>query len=78
MIHISDDLSTDHLVHHLPLWEVVQDLHSETDPTPKTCARLCRLLRLPPGSMSCILHTDQYYNLPSKIYLDHEVGIICR
>ena len=37
------DHDLDHLVLHLPLWEVVQDLHS-TDPTlEKHCARSCRL-----------------------------------
>ena len=33
------DLSTvDHLVPHLPLWEVMQDLHGTTDPTQETRA----------------------------------------
>ena len=34
--------SIDHLVPHLPLWEIVQDLYS-TDPTQETLYRSCRL-----------------------------------
>ena len=40
----TDQIDNDiyHLVPHLPLWEVAQNLHS-TDPTHEACARSCRL-----------------------------------
>ena len=48
------DHDLDHLDPNLPLWEVVQDLHStdQTQETRPTVRSSCRLLRLPPGSMS--------------------------
>ena len=69
------DLSTvDDLVLHLPLREVVQDLHS-TGATQDACARSCTILRVPPGKSERD-HTS-IANGTSLKYLDNKVGIDC-
>ena len=61
----------DHLVPHLPLWEVVQDLHS-TDPTQETRTRPCRLYRSHSATWA---RSSKIGNISALKDLDHEMGI---
>ena len=58
---IDDDL--DNLDPNLPLWDVVQDLHS-TGPTQETCPRSCRLYGSHPATRA-----RSYRSYRSAIYL---------
>ena len=76
------DHDLDHVVTHLPLGEVAQDLHARTDPTQETRAlltRSCRLYRPHPATWARLLHkivqdrAGSGVDLPYLTYLDHEV-----
>ena len=69
-IHISDSsiMILDHLLPHLPLWEVVQDLHS-TDPNQKMCLDLDHADYADPIWQHELDYARSGIDLPWKVYI---------